>query len=116
MRSIRAKIMLSVSLIVILALAVQGFAVSQFAKSNLSSDAKAVFKESAETLLSELDDMDRNITNVEKTLMDGYDRDVEQLTQTAYSILESYYDQAQREIEGLSKIFQKKPMSRLLRG
>ncbi|WP_430882814.1 methyl-accepting chemotaxis protein [Fusibacter sp. JL216-2] len=103
MRSIRAKIMLSVSLIVILALAVQGFAVSQFAKSNLSSDAKAVFKESAETLLSELDDMDRNITNVEKTLMDGYDRDIEQLTQTAYSILESYYDQAQREIEGLSQ-------------
>ncbi len=68
MRSIRAKIMLSVSLIVILALAVQGFAVSQFAKSNLSSDAKAVFKESAETLLSELDDMDRKYYQCGKDL------------------------------------------------
>lgn len=103
MKSIRAKIMLSVSLIVILALAVQGFAVSQFAKNNLSNDAKMIFKESAQTLLSELDDMDRSISNVKETLMEGYDRDIEQLTQTAYSVLESYHAQAEKEVESLGQ-------------
>ncbi len=102
MSSIRAKIMLAVSVIVIVALAVQGFAVSQFAKNNLSSDAKEVFKNSAKSLLKELEDMDRNITNNHSELMTGYDRDIRQLTEAAYSVLESNQKLAQEEIANIA--------------
>lgn len=102
MRSIRAKIMMAVSAIVIVALAVQGFAVSQFAKNNLSSEAREVFKGSAKSLLRELDDMDRNIINTRKDFMSGYDRDIKQLTEAAYSVLEANYDFAQEEIAAIS--------------
>jgi len=102
MKSIRAKIMLAVSAIVIIALAVQGVAVSQFVRDNLSKDAKAAFTESGRTLLGELSDMDRNISNTREMLMSGYDRDIKNITETAHSILAYNYELAQVEIEALT--------------
>jgi len=102
MRSIRAKIMLAVSAIVIIALSVQGGAVSQFAKRSLSEEARTVFKGSAESLLSELSDMDRNIDKTRENLLVGYDRDIKNLTESAYGILNGNQVLAQAEIEQIS--------------
>lgn len=101
MKSIRAKIMLAVSFIIIVALTVQGVAVSQFAKKNLSDDAQNAFKGSAESLLSELADMDRNIQKSGEMLMTGYDRDIRSVTQAGYSLIETYYERAQAEMNAI---------------
>ncbi len=60
-----------------------------------------MFKNSAKSLLKELEDMDRNITNNHSELMTGYDRDIRQLTEAAYSVLESNQKLAQEEIANI---------------
>ncbi len=101
MKSIRVKIMLAVSVIIILALSVEGVAVSKFAKSNLSDDAQAAFASSAVSLLSELTDMDRSIQKAEATLMTDFDKNIQSVVEIGYSIVDSNYQKAQAEIEAI---------------
>ncbi len=101
MKSIRAKIMLAVSIIIIMALTVQGVAVSQFARKNISDDAESAFRGSAEALLSELADMDRSVQLSGEMLMTGYDRDIKSVTQAGYSLIEAYFNRAEAEIAAI---------------
>ncbi len=93
--------MIAVSIIVIVALAVQGYAVSQFAKDSLNTEARAEFEGNAITLLEELSDMDRNIATANKSMLEGYDRDIKHLTEATYTMIVQGYENARLEIEAL---------------
>lgn len=93
MKSIKVKLMVIVSSLVIILLLIQGVVSITFTKNQLEDSAKYAMEAEAYELLSMLDILEENVDLLEKQLLSDYDKNIKNQVENAISILDYYYKQ-----------------------